>query len=792
MLRINIVSSNIYISKVAILGSGVMGAQIAAHFANARIPVVLFDLKSKDKDPCQIVNNSIAKLPKMNPKPLASVNFLSYITPANYDDNLELLKDCDLIIEAIAERLDWKEQLYNKIKSHISKNVIFASNTSGLSINTLAKTMPDYLRSRFCGIHFFNPPRYMSLVELIPAKETNSDILDQLEEFLVTYLGKNVIRAYDTPNFIANRLGVFSMLVTCIHAKNYDIPLEVVDKITGKELGRAKSATFRTADVVGLDTFLHVLDTMINGCHDGFECYYVKPDWINALVEKGALGSKTKAGIYIKDKDGTKVFDLKTNNYRLADKEPSTEIKEILANRSWSKRFELIKNSNAPEAKFLWACFRDTFAYAGVLLGEIADSPRAMDQALRFGFGWKEGLFEIWQQAGFSKILKWIDEDIKSSKCDYNIQLPQYLFNNPDGLYKDNQYYDIKTDKFVTRHQLPVYKRQLYPELVLNEKPDIVQNIVYENDGVKLWHSGDDIGIITFKSKMCSIGMDVLNGLDNAISIAEDKFKAMVIWQEQDIFSVGANLEEFGSSIMTNGKKAVDNIITKGHNIISKKLRYSKIPVVAAVKGYAFGGGCEIMLHCDAVVASLESYIGLVEAGVGLLPGWGGSTEMAYRASLAIDSWRDFEMRYKNLALAKVATSAYEALEMGFLRQTDTIIMNSRELLYVAKNKARFIAESGYRPPVMPKFKVFGEQGIATINGLLVNMIAGKQISEHDYHIAKNIAYVMCGGDVEKNSIVSQDWVLNIEKNKFAELALSQKTADRIKYMLENGKPLRN
>lgn len=786
--------NELYIRKIAVLGAGVMGAQIAGHFANSGIEVNLFDLKSGEKNkPNAILEKSITTLKKLTPKPLVWLKSLDYITIANYTDNLDMLKDCDLIIEAIAEKIEWKEDLYKKVAPFIHERAIIASNTSGLSIELLASCLPKALRENFCGIHFFNPPRYMSLVELIPHKTTSKDVLSQLETFLVTSIGKNVILAKDTPNFIANRLGVFSMLATCIHTEQFNIPLDVVDKLTGKNLGRAKSATYRTADVVGLDTFAHVVSTMSKSCHDGFESYYELPVWIAKLIEAGSLGQKTKVGFYKKDADGIKVLDLATQQYRLADKKPSSEVLDILHQKGWALKFDGLRASKLPEAKFLWACFRDIFHYAAVLLGQIADSPLKMDLAIRWGFGWKEGIFEIWQQAGWNKVAAWIKEDIDAGLGLSRMPLPEWVFTQSNGVYLEHKHFNILENKLVARKALPVYKRQLFPDMVLNEVANVDMHTLYENDGVRLWHSGDNIGVLSFKTKMCTINMDVLVGIEEAIIIAEQKCVAMVIWQEKEIFSAGANLEEFGFSFMMNGADAVDEVIGKGHQIIARKIRYSKIPVVAAVRGYAFGGGCEIMLHCDAVVAAMESYIGLVEAGVGLLPGWGGTTEMAYRAAKALDPWKAFEKYYKNLALAQVATSAREAQEMGFLHYSDNVVMNTNEVLFVAKSRASSMAVAGYRPPLTnPKFKVFGEQGIANVCGLLANMLAGRQISEHDYHIAKNIAIVMCGGYIEKDSLVSESWLLEIEQNLFKELALTEKTSSRIQHMLETGKPLRN
>lgn len=781
-----------YVRKVAVLGAGVMGAQIAAHFGNAGIPVVLFDLKASGGGANDLIKKAIESLKKLSPKPLASASSLDCVTIANYEDNLDLLTDCDLIIEAIAERIDWKEALYTKIANYVNQSAIIASNTSGLSIEVLSKSLPQKFRERFCGIHFFNPPRYMPLVELIPHQTTNAKILPILESFLVTNMGKSVILAKDTPNFIANRLGVFSMLITCIHTEKYNIPIEVVDQLTGKNLGRPKSATFRTADVVGLDVFAHVSKTMLDNCKDGWEACYQVPSWMNKLITAGALGQKTKAGIFKKDKEGIKVIDLETGQYRLADKKADPEVVEILRLKSWSEKFDALKTSDSAQARFLLACFRDIFHYCAVLLGEIADTPRDMDLALRWGFGWGEGVFEIWQSAGWQNIAKWLSSEIESGHTLGNIKLPDWVFQLDSGVYVDNKHYNIRKNSLVERVFLPVYKRQLFPDLVINERPNVSETVLYENAGVKLWHTGDDVGILSFKTKMCTINNDVLAGIDEAIKVAEEKCVGMVIWQYKDVFSAGANLEEFGFSFMMNGEDGIRKVINDGHQTVTQNIRYSKIPIIAAVKGFAFGGGCEILLHCHGVVAALESYIGLVEAGVGLLPGWGGTTEMAYRASLSIDPWKDFEKRYKNLAMAQVAASAREAQEMGFLRDSDTIVMNTKEILLIAKERAKFMAVSGFRPHVKPKFKVFGKQGIATVNGLLANMYAGGQISDHDLLIAKNIAAVMCGGEVENGSEVSQDWVLKVELEKFVELAKTQKTADRIQYMLTNGKPLRN
>ncbi|ADA79178.1 acyl-CoA-binding protein [Francisella tularensis] len=782
------------IDKIAVLGAGTMGAQIAAHFANAKFPVVLFDLKSQQGSANVIIEDSLAKLTKLNPAPFGSKDSIKYITPANYEDNLELLADCDLIIEAVAERIDIKESLYTKISSHIKENAILASNTSGLSITKLAQVLPENLKVNFCGVHFFNPPRYMPLVELIPHADTNSEILDKLETFLVEKLGKSIIRAKDTPNFIANRLGVFSMLVTCYYTEQMSIPLEVVDELTGKKLGRAKSATYRTADLVGLDVLSHVVETMKDNLEDGWQKLYNTPNWIQNLINNGSLGQKTKKGLYIKASDGIKVLDLGTNEYRPADKKADKEILDILAERDWSKKLEGLRNSDNHQAQFLWATFREMFLYAAHLVGDISNFPKDMDLAIRWGFGWKQGIFEIWQLAGWHKVASWLKDDISTGKALSTNTLPSWIDTLDISVYQNNKEFSYKDKELISRDSLDVYKRQLFADNIVEHTSTLATQTLYENDGVKLWQIDDysNIGILSFKSKMCAIGDDVLDGISESINYAEEKLDGLVIWQEQDVFSVGANLEEFGIKFAMNGEAAIEEVIRKGHSIISKKLRYSKIPVVAAVKGFAFGGGCETILHSDAAVAAYESYIGLVEAAVGIIPGWGGSKEMAVRASQAQDHWKDFERRYKNLALAQVAKSAYEAKEMGFLRDDDIVVMNTKEILLVAIKKAQLMALAGYQPPLKQKVPVFGETGIATIKALLVNMRDGNQISEHDYKIAVNLADTMCGGQIEKDTEVSEDWLLERELINFKELAISEKTEARMKYMLETGKPLRN
>ncbi len=781
------------IQKVAVLGAGVMGAQIAAHFANVHIPVYLFDLPGK-KDPNEIVQAALKAMQKQNPAPFAAENAPSYITPCNYQDDLEKLKNCDLIIEAVVEQKAIKKDLYTKVAPFIQANAFFASNTSGLGIEQLASYLPAQLQARFFGMHFFNPPRYMPLLELIVPKNCDKDALLPLETFIVSTLGKSVVYAKDTPNFIANRIGVYSMLITCVHAKNYNIPFEVVDQLTGKYIGRAKSATFRTADLVGLDVFAHVVATMDQELkEDPFHKQYQLPDWLCALIEKGALGAKTKAGIYKKKSDGLYVWDLDSNDYRLSDQKASKAVKTILKEKDWALRLEGLRNCEEAQAQFLWACFRDLFHYCAATLPEIAENARDVDLAIRWGFGWSQGPFEIWQEAGFSTICDQIKAAIDQKQSLVDTPLAAWTFDKAvaKGVFTEQGAYAPLAKTWQKRSDLAIYQRHFFPDALPGESFD-EGTTLYENDGVRLWHQGDDIGILSFKSKMNTMGDAVLVGIEEAIVHAQEKCRAMVIWQRHgENFSVGANLQEFAEKFMFEGPEALEAAVAQ-FQITVQKVRYARIPVIAAVHGMVLGGGCELMMHCDQVVAALETYVGLVEVGVGILPAGSGCKEMAYRAAQAENPKQALEKYYKNIAMGEVAKSAYRAKEMGYLQERDLIVAHKHELLYIAKKQASLLADLSYHPPQAPMIPVFGMDQIATIKMLLVNMRDGGFISKHDDLIATKIASVMCGGDLNAGTLVDSNWFLRLERQAFMELILTQESQDRVQYMLEKGKPLRN
>lgn len=790
-------SNQLLVRRAAVLGAGVMGAQIAAHLTNAGVDTVLFDLAAKEGAPNGIVDKAIANLAKLSPAPLASKALAERLTAANYDTGLEQLRSCDLVIEAIAERMDWKQDLYKKIAAYVPEHAVLASNTSGLGINKLAEVLPEELRHRFLGVHFFNPPRYMHLAELIPAKTTDAAVLEGLETFLTTTLGKGVVIAKDTPNFIGNRIGVFSMLAAMHHTEQFGLGFDTVDALTGPAIGRPKSATYRTADVVGLDTMAHVIKTMADTLPDDpWHSYFKAPKWLSALVEKGALGQKAGAGFYTKKGKDILVLDLKAQDYRVSAGELDAEVAAMLKEKDPAKKFAALRASQNPQAHFLWAAFRDTFHYSAFHLESIADTARDVDFAMRWGYGWSLGPFETWQAAGWKQVADWIAEDIVAGKAMASAPLPNWVFDGRDGVHDHKGSYSPGRGAQVPRSSNPVYARQRFPDALLGEKFSQGQT-VFENDGIRLWaDEGDDIAVISFKTKMHTVNDHVLNGIQEAIGIAEKKFKGVVIWQPKEPFSAGADLSGALGLLQAGDIKGFEAMVAN-FQATSQRIKYSLVPVVATVRGLALGGGCEFQMHSARAVFSLESYIGLVEAGVGLLPAGGGLKELAVRASDAAgpggDVFAHLKTAFESVAMGKVSTSAFEARELKLARADDIVVFNGFELLHAAKAQARGLAEAGYRPPLPARrIQAAGDVGIATFKMLLVNMLEGRFISPHDYEIATRIATVICGGEVDRGALVDEEWLLKLEREHFVALAQMPKTQERIAHMLKTGKPLRN
>jgi 3-hydroxyacyl-CoA dehydrogenase len=794
--------SNFIVRKAAVLGAGVMGAQIAAHLANAEVPVVLFDLPAREGDPNGIVNKAIDALRKLEPSPLATKDRVSYIDAANYSQHLEQLKDCDLIIEAIAEKTEWKDDLYRQIAPFVAPQAIIASNTSGLSINRLSEALPEGLRARFCGIHFFNPPRYMHLVELIATRSTDPALLDDLESWLVSRLGKGIVRALDTPNFVANRVGVFSMLAVMHHTQRLGLGFDVVDALTGPIIGRPKSATYRTADVVGLDTLAHVVKTMQDTLpEDPWHAYYRVPEWLAALIGKGALGQKTRCGIFRKDGRAIKVLDLARQDYRDSAGDIDPTVLAILKNRHPAEKFAQLSASEHPQAQFLWAIFRDIFHYAAFHLADIADNARDLDFAMRWGFGWSQGPFESWQAAGWREIAEAVKADIDAARAMSPAPLPSWVFGRvaEEGAHGSQGSYSASADAYRPRSTLPVYQRQIFPERVLGEKAASGQTI-WENDGVRLWtlpQVDAGIAIVSVKSRNHTLGRDVIVGLQEAVARAEAEFKGLVLWHEAP-FAFGANLKEVAEAIAGGEFELLEKYVAEFQNA-SMCLKYAQVPVVAAVQGMALGGGCEFLMHAAKRVIALESYIGLVEAGVGLIPAGGGCKEFAIRAAQHAaktggnDPFEFIQPVFMTIAMATVSKSGAQAKDLGFAVESDKIVFNANELLYVALREARGLAEAGYYPRLSPRtIKVAGRTGIANCEMMLANMQEGGMISAHDYVVAKAAATALCGGDIETGSVVDEPWLLSVERKLFVELLKNHKTQQRIQHMLETGKPLRN
>ncbi len=801
------------VKKVAVLGAGVMGAQIAAHLVNCKVPVVLFDLAAKPKEGAsapssknEIVTKAVEGLKKLKPSPLGVKDDADLIGQANYEEHLEQLKDCDLVIEAIAERMDWKLDLYRKIAPFVAPHAILASNTSGLSITKLGEALPQEMRPRFCGVHFFNPPRYMYLVELIGTPATDAHILDDLETFVTSGLGKGVVRAKDTPNFIANRVGIAGMLATMREVEKFGLTYDVVDDLTGKKMGRASSGTFRTADIVGLDTMAHVIKTLqdtLSAETDPFYPSFGTPEVLKTLLEMGHLGQKTKAGFYKKDGSDVMRFELASKSY-VPGGDKADEVYGRMLKKPPAERLELLRNAEGAQGQFLWAILRNSFHYAAVHLATIAETARDVDFALRWGFGMKQGPFELWQEAGWLQVAQWIQEDIDAGKALSKAPLPEWVFKGPvaqaGGVHTPEGSWNPTTRKFEPRRWLPVYSRQHFPETVAGSNAarfETAGTTLHEDDAIRLWTLEGDVVIASIKTKMHAISFEVAEGLIQALDLAEKSYQGLVIWSGDEPFSAGADLQGLLTAYVGMGIAAMgeaEQFLQQG----MLRLRYANVPVISAIRGLALGGGCEVAVHSARRVVAMESYIGLVEVGVGLVPGAGGLTYIARRAAemQARSTHKDLlpflSEGFIAAAMAKVGTSALESRQLGYLLDSDVIVPNKDELLFVAINEAKSMYTAGYRPPHKRKFAVAGRNGKATIQGQLVNMRDGGFASRHDFHIASLIANVVTGGDVDTGTLVTEEYLMALERQAFCELVQHPKTQERILGFLSTGKPVRN
>ena len=802
--------------RVAVLGTGIMGAQIAAHLTNCGVQVTLFGL-TEEEDVDATAERAITGLARSKPPALGLPEWAQHIQPATYTNDLALIAECALVIEAVSEDRRIKNRVYKQILPHLNNNAILASNTSGLSIAEMGKWMPAKVRDRFFGVHFFNPPRFMPLVELIAPNHIDQEIATGLDDFLTSAVGKQVVRAKDAPGFIANRLGMFAMTSAIHHAERLGIGFDTVDALCGERIGRAKSACFRTADLIGLDIVQAVINNLHDALkHDPWQNYFQVPDWMKQLIEEEKLGQKSGVGVYKKEGKEILVFDKEQQDYRPASKEVSKVFKQKIKEAGGvAAALPALQSAQDVESQFIWAIHRDLFHYAAVHLADLADTVREADLAMRYGFGWRHGIFSLWQQAGGQALTQQIARDIKSGAAMSDMELPPWIdrsFYAADGAWSPS------ARKYVAALARP---RDLAPQVMkLDRTPQL--KIVSEDDYLRAVDLGDDILAVNFKTKMHVISYEVLDGLVAIYDRAVREYGALIIWQEDAPFCAGANLYQIlasaklgayeKSGIITNLKRqAFESLNPKLPKIgklppireilmcmqnLYMRFKHGDIPVVAAVQGLALGGGCELLLHCDRVVATQDSFIGLVEIAVGVLPAAGGSKEMARRAEELADDTPLFPVLakfYKQIALAKISSSAAEARKMGYLRAPDKIIANPQELLYVARNEAYALMRGNYRPPRRRKdIKILGRAGKANFLAQLTNLQAGQFISDHDYLCAAQTAEVLCGGELDADQVVSDDWLLQLECAAFLRLLKTPASQQRIEHILKTGKPLRN
>jgi 3-hydroxyacyl-CoA dehydrogenase len=792
------------IKKIAVIGSGIMGSGIACHFANIGVDVLLLDIIPRELTDAEkakgltledkvvrnrIVNDSLKNSLKSKPSPIYHQSFVNRITTGNLEDDIAKVKDVDWIMEVVVERLDIKKIVFEKLEKYRTPGTLITSNTSGIPIHFMSEGRSEDFQKHFCGTHFFNPARYLKLFEIIPGPKTDASVLEFLNSYGEQFLGKTSVIAKDTPAFIGNRIGIFGIQSLFHQVKELGLTVEEVDKLTGPVIGRPKSATFRTVDVVGLDTLVHVANGIYENCpNDEAHDLFKLPDFINTMMENKWLGSKTGQGFYKKEGKEIRVLDLNSLEYR--DKK-SAKFATLELTKTVDKvidRFKILVSGKDKAGDFYRKNFAAMFEYVSNRIPEISDELYKIDDAMKAGFGWEHGPFQIWDAIGVEKGIElmkaegkkpaaWITDMLSSGNTTF------YTINNGASYY-----YDI-----IKKVQEKIPGQDAFIILDNIRK----SNEVFKNSGVVIEDLGDGILNCEFQSKMNTIGGDVLAGINKAIDLAEKDFAGLVIGNQAANFSVGANI---GMIFMMAAEQEYDelNMAIKYFQDTMMRMRYSSIPTIAAPHGMSLGGGCELSMHADKVVAAAETYIGLVEFGVGVIPGGGGSKEMALRAS---DTFRknDVELNvlqeyFLTIGMAKVATSAYEAFDYGiFQKGKDVVVVNKDRQIATAKRYAKLMADQGYTQPVKRKdVKVLGKQALGMFLVGTDAMEASKYISEHDQKIANKLAFVMAGGDLSEPTLVSEQYLLDLEREAFLSLCTERKTLERIQHMLKTGKPLRN
>ena len=797
------------IKKIAIVGSGIMGSGIACHFANIGVEVLLLDIVPRelnDKEKAKgltlensmvrnrLVNEALMTSLKSKPSPIYSQKFADRITTGNIEDDLHKIKDVDWVMEVVVERLDIKQQVFEKIEKYRTPGTLITSNTSGIPIKFMNEGRSEDFQKHFAVTHFFNPPRYLKLFEVVPGPKCTQEVTDFLMMYGDKFLGKTAVLAKDTPAFIGNRIGIFGIMSLFHVVKEMGLTIEEVDKLTGPVIGRPKSATFRTIDVVGLDTLVHTANGVKNNCpNDEMRDQFVIPDYVNTMMENNWLGSKTKQGFYkmTKNASGKREIlslDLDTLEYR-AKKTAKFETLELTKTiDNVADRFKVLVAGKDKAGEFYRKSFAAMFAYVQNRIPEISDELYRIDDGLRAGFGWEHGPFQIWDAIGVAKGV----EIMKAEGKEPAAWVTEMLAKGETSFYSVKEgatfYYDIPAKSHLKKPGQDSF-------IILDNIRKT--NEVWKNSGAVIQDIGDGILNLEFQSKMNTIGADVLTAINKAIDLSETNYQGLVIGNQAANFSVGANI---GMIFMMAVEQEYDelNYAIKYFQDTMMRMRYSSIPTIAAPHGMALGGGCEISLHADKVVAAAETYMGLVEFGVGVIPGGGGSKEMALRASDLFQKGdvqlNVLQEHFLTIGMAKVATSAYEAFDIGLLQKgKDVVVVNKERQIAQAKQHAMLMAEAGYTQPAARKdILVLGKQALGMFLVGTDSMEASRYISEHDKKIANKLAYVMAGGDLSEPTKVSEQYLLDIEREAFLSLTTERKTLERIQHMLKTGKPLRN
>lgn len=791
------------IKKVAVLGSGVMGSRIACHFANVGCEVLLLDIVPKEaedsKDPAarnKLVNDALNFALKSNPSPIYSKSFVSRITTGNMTDDMKGISDADWVIEVVVERLDIKKIVFENVEKYRKPGTLITSNTSGIPIHMMLEGRSEDFQKNFFGTHFFNPPRYLKLLEIIPTPKTDQSAIDFVMDYGAKVLGKTMVLCKDTPAFIANRVGVYAIQDLFHTVSKMGLTVEEVDKLTGPVMGRPKSATFRTCDVVGLDTLVHVANGVKENCpNDERREVFEIPSYVSKMVENGWLGSKSKQGFYkkVKNDEGKSeilVLDLETLEYRTKNKVKFATLEAAKLESDLKKRTKILFGGKDKAGEFYRSVFTGVFQYVTNRIPEISDELYKIDEALKAGFGWEMGPFETWDAIGFEKVISIMEEMGKKPA--------QFVYDMKDkgvtSFYKledgNKKYYDIDSGEY----KVIPGTEDLISLANLRET-----NTVWHNQDVHIVHLGDGILCVEFHTKMNTIGGGVLQGINKAIDLAEqeDQYKGVIISNEGENFSAGANVGMIFMMAVEQEYDELDFAVRAFQNTMMR-LRYSSIPVIVAPHNLALGGGCEMSLHADKVIAHAETYTGLVEFGVGLIPGGGGTKEFALRNH---DDLKEGDIRINNLrnrfltvGQAKVATSAYEAFELGYYREgTDEVVVSRAHQLAYAKQVCLNMANKGYQQPAKrTDVKVYGKEGLGIVYVGAHSMWSGHYISEHDKLISEKLGYVMCGGDLSQPTEVSEQYLLDLERRAFLELCTEKKTLERLQSILTTGKILRN